>query len=78
MFSNFNFKQFCLIPFLQIVTELGYDMSVQDFSDMIKNDPKNFYDNPEDLLDTFKEYVYDKIFPLLSEVVFQVPKTKLE
>ena len=62
----------------QIVKELGYEMSVQDFSDMIKNDPKNFYDNPDDLLDTFKEYVYDKIFPHLSEVVFQLPQTKLE
>ncbi|XP_076033292.1 uncharacterized protein LOC143020657 [Oratosquilla oratoria] len=55
----------------KIVSELGYDMSVNDFSNMIKNESRFFYDNADDLLRGFKDIVYDKIEPLLAKLKVQ-------
>ncbi|TOF84895.1 DUF885 domain-containing protein, partial [Vibrio parahaemolyticus] len=47
----------------QVVRELGYNMTVPEFSDMIRNDPNFFYDNPDDLMKGFEDLVYNVIPP---------------
>ena len=53
-------------------------MSVHDFSNMIKHDPENFYNSPEDLLKTFEDVVYNKIYPHLTNIVYSPPQSELK
>ncbi|XP_068227535.1 uncharacterized protein [Palaemon carinicauda] len=62
----------------KIVKELGFEMSVLEFSDMIRYDPKSYFNNPEDMMDKFKEIVYDIIEPKLQNIITKRPKTDLE
>lgn len=62
----------------KIVEELGFEMSVGEFSDMIRYDPKSYFNNPEDMMDKFKEIVYDTIEPRLEGIVKKRPKSELE
>ncbi|KAB7497565.1 hypothetical protein Anas_03160 [Armadillidium nasatum] len=57
----------------QIVNELGYNMSTQEFSEMIRNDPQNYYNNSDDLLAGFENIVYDVIPPHLPEIFENIP-----
>lgn len=61
----------------KIIHQLGYDMSVSEFSTMIRNDAKFYYDNPEDLLQEIRRLVHDIIAPRLSRIFTAVPKTQL-
>nr|XP_053656824.1 uncharacterized protein LOC128705704 [Cherax quadricarinatus] len=61
----------------QVVRELGYNMTVPEFSDMIRNDPNFFYDNPDDLMKGFEDLVYNVIPPKLPDVFMNIPMAKL-
>ena len=45
----------------KIVTELGYDMTVPEFSAMIKNDSRFYYETEEDLMNGFESICYDRV-----------------
>ncbi|XP_071518934.1 uncharacterized protein [Panulirus ornatus] len=62
----------------KIVAELGYNMSVPDFSAMIRNDSQFFYDDPDHLMRGFEELVYNVIPPRLHEVFINIPKAELK
>ncbi|KAK7075970.1 hypothetical protein SK128_008141 [Halocaridina rubra] len=53
-------------------------MTVPEFSDMIRNDPNNFYDNADDLLDGFRTIVYDTITPRMPELFLKVLVSELQ
>nr|XP_045589455.1 uncharacterized protein LOC123751404 [Procambarus clarkii] len=61
----------------EIVAELGYNMTVAEFSEMIRNDPEFFYDNPDDLMNDFDDLVHNVITPKLPEVFMNIPKAEL-
>ena len=45
---------------------------------MIKDDPDNFFDDPDVLMEEFRHIVYDRIQPRLSKAFINIPKIKLE
>ena len=62
----------------EIVTELGYtNISLQQFTDIIRNDPNNYYQTPEELLEAFRNIVENIIEPHLLEIFQAKPKAKL-
>ncbi|KAB7497566.1 hypothetical protein Anas_03158 [Armadillidium nasatum] len=62
----------------QVVTDLGYNMTTQEFSEYIRNDPNNYYNNSDDLMAGFDAIVYDLIPPHLPEIFENIPTSKLE
>ncbi|XP_042210524.1 uncharacterized protein LOC121858279 isoform X2 [Homarus americanus] len=61
----------------KIVSELGFNMSVAEFSDMIRNDPQFYYDDPDELMEGFEDLEYNVIPPKLPEIFMNIPKAKL-
>lgn len=61
----------------KIVSELGYNMTVPEFSAMIKNDSQFFYDSPEELMAGFEDIVYNRIQPNLPLAFINIPKAEL-
>ncbi|KAL7638265.1 UNVERIFIED_CONTAM: hypothetical protein RMT77_010829 [Armadillidium vulgare] len=62
----------------KIVDEMGFlNMSVQEFSNKIKNDPKNFFKSSEDLSKEIERIVFEVIRPRLKNIFKSLPKTKL-
>jgi hypothetical protein len=43
-----------------------------------RNDPKNFFNSPQELMDAFKEIVEQKIEPKLLNIFHNKPSSKLE
>lgn len=66
------------VEMAKIVKELGYDMSVSEFSAKIRDDPNSYFSNPEDMMERFKEIVYDIIEPKLQDVFINRPKAELK
>jgi len=62
----------------KIVKEMGYDLSLRDFTKMIRNDPNNYYETPEALIAGFKDIVENRIQPRILEIFHNKPATKLE
>ncbi|KAB7497572.1 hypothetical protein Anas_03157 [Armadillidium nasatum] len=63
----------------KIIVELGHEgKSIQEFSNMIRDDPKNYYSNSEDLVDGFENIVYNIIPPHLPEIFKNIPKAELK
>ena len=52
-------------------------MSVTDFSEMIKNDPANYYDNEDDLLEGFRNIVYNIATPALPLIFKTIPEAEI-
>ncbi|XP_063878246.1 uncharacterized protein LOC135110175 isoform X1 [Scylla paramamosain] len=61
----------------KIVAELGYNMSVPEFSSMIRNDSRFYYDDPDSLIEGFRNLVYDVINPRISDIFNNIPDAKL-
>ncbi|CAL4152690.1 unnamed protein product, partial [Meganyctiphanes norvegica] len=62
----------------KIVSELGYNLTVPEFSAMIKNDSQFFYDSPEALMAGFEDIVYNRIQPQLPLAFINIPEAKLD
>ena len=62
----------------EIIKEMGYDLTLPEFTDMIKNDKNNFFDSPIELLAAFKEIIEEKIEPKILQIFNNKPTTKLE
>jgi hypothetical protein len=43
-----------------------------------RNDPKNFFNSPQELMDAFKEIVEQRIEPKLLNIFHSKPSSKLE
>merc|ERR1719495_1763507 len=64
---------------LLIVREMGYeDLTLQEFTEMIRTDPANFFDSPEELLQAFHDIIEGQIDGKLLEIFHNKPKTALE
>ncbi|XP_063841257.1 uncharacterized protein LOC135089534 isoform X5 [Scylla paramamosain] len=61
----------------KIICELGYDMTVCDFSSFIRNDRKFYFNNPKDLLLEIQRLIHEVIAPRLPDIFTAVPKTEL-
>lgn len=61
----------------KIISELGYDMTVSDFSSFIRSDEKFYFSNPEDLVLEIKRLIHEVIAPRLPDIFTAVPKTEL-
>ena len=64
---------------MQIIRELGHeDMTVPEFSNMIREDPANFYNTSEELMAGFHKIVHEIIPERLPRVFKNIPKTELK
>jgi len=61
-----------------IIAEMGYDLTLPEFTDMIRNDKANFFDSPEELLAAFKDIIENKVDPIILQIFNNKPATKLE
>ena len=63
----------------EVVIEMGYaDMSLQNFTEMIRNNRSNFYNSADELLDAFYEIIENRIDSQLLNIFNNKPSTKLE
>ncbi|XP_063599447.1 uncharacterized protein LOC134775775 [Penaeus indicus] len=62
----------------KVIEELGYDMSVPEFSAMIRNDSKFYLNDPDEMMAYFEHLSYEVIPPELSKVFVNLPKTELK
>lgn len=51
------------------------NLTVQQFSEMIRTDPNNYYNTSDELIDGFTKIIQDKIGPNMKKVVLEMPKT---
>ncbi len=63
---------------MQIVKDLGHNMSLKDFISRLRSDKKFYYDSPEDVLQGFKDIVEKRIAPKIPTIFTSQPKHKLE
>ena len=60
----------------EIVKEMGHpNMTLKEFTDMIRKDADNFYKSPEELLAAFKDIVENKIDGHILEIFQNEPVT---
>jgi len=52
-------------------------MSVKDFNEQLRNDQSFYYDKPEELLDGYKDLVFNIIEPKLPLLFKKIPKSKV-
>ncbi|XP_037803115.1 uncharacterized protein LOC119597599 [Penaeus monodon] len=62
----------------KVVEELGYDMTVPEFSAMIRNDSKFYLSDPDEMMVYFEHLSYELIPPELSKVFINLPETELK
>jgi len=63
----------------KIVVEMGHEnMTLQEFTAMIRNDSTNFYTSPEELLGAFHEIIENQIDGHLLEIFNKKPGSKLD
>jgi len=63
----------------KIVVEMGYDnMTLSNFTEMIRNDPNNFFSSADELLEAFHDIIENKIDGHLLEIVHKKPSTALK
>ena len=62
----------------EIITELGYNYTLQEFIEFVRNDKNNFFTTPKDLLDAFKDILENRINPRLLDLFHTKPATRLE
>jgi len=60
-----------------IIKEMGYNLTLTQFIDMIRNDKKNFFSSPSEVLAAFKEII-DRVEPKILQIFHDKPTTKLE
>ncbi len=62
----------------QIVKDLGYDMTLNQFMEVLRNDSKHYYDSKDEVLLGFKEIVEKRIAPKISKLFTTPPLQALE
>ena len=70
-----NFSSACL----QIVYEMGFNMSVSEFSAKIRVDPENFYNSENETVEAFRDIISNVITKkVLSKLFKELPVTELK
>lgn len=63
----------------KIRQELGYtNITLQELSTFLRNDKRNFFTTPEELLDTVKDIIQNRIESKLLDIFHYKPTTKLD
>jgi uncharacterized protein (DUF885 family) len=62
----------------EIVKEMGYNLTLPQFIDMLRNDKNNFFNSPQELLDSFKDIIENRIDQKLLDIFHSKPSTNLE
>ena len=57
--------------------QVGFQKSLPEFMDSLRNDPKFFHETPEALLEDFKDIVENKIGPNLKKIFTKDPEHAL-
>eukprot|EP00088_Acartia_fossae_P029105 TRINITY_DN2991_c1_g1_i3.p1 TRINITY_DN2991_c1_g1~~TRINITY_DN2991_c1_g1_i3.p1 ORF type:complete len:293 (+),score=91.53 TRINITY_DN2991_c1_g1_i3:1-879(+) len=57
---------------------MGYNLTLEEFTEFIRNDKSNFFNSPQELLDAFKDIIDNKIEPRILDIFHQKPATELE
>jgi len=63
---------------MDIIKELGHQASLKQFIEDLRVDKSNFFSSKEELLAAGKEIVFDKIYPRLTKLFTNIPRTALE
>jgi uncharacterized protein (DUF885 family) len=61
-----------------IISEMGHNMTLQEFAAFLRNDPNNFFNSGQELLDAFHDIIENKIDGHLLEIFNKKPSMKLE
>ena len=56
---------------------MGYNLTVQEFSAQIRDDPANYYETEEELLDSFKNIVYNITTPAVPQIFKNIPQAEI-
>lgn len=62
----------------KVIAELGYDLSVPEFSAMIRNDSNFYLNDADEMMAYFEHLSYEVIPPELSKVFVNLPETELQ
>ena len=62
----------------EIVKEMGLNLTLPEFIEMLRTDENNFFNSPQELLDSFKDIIENKINQELLKIFHSKPTTKLE
>lgn len=62
----------------EIVIEMGLNLTLPQFIEMIRNDKSNFFNSPEELMASFHEIIENRINPRILDLFHTEPQTKLE
>lgn len=62
----------------KVIEELGYDLSVPEFSAMIRNDSNFYLNDADEMMAYFERLSYEVIPPELSKVFVNLPETELQ
>jgi len=61
-----------------IIKEMGYDLTLKQFIDKLREDQSNCFSTGQELLDSFKDIIENKINPKLTTLFLKAPKGKLD
>lgn len=61
----------------QVITFLQLNMPRKEFAERIRNDSSFYFENQDELLEAYKDVVFNKIRPKLPQVIKTIPKSKL-
>ena len=61
----------------EIKLQLGDDIPLKDFIEKLRVDKTNYFQAPNELLESGNDIVFNKIYPNLTKIFTAVPRTKL-
>merc|ERR1711892_1395212 len=61
-----------------IIKEMGYDLTLSQFIVKLREDKSNYFTTGQELLDSFRDIIENKINPKLTTLFYKEPKGKLD
>jgi len=62
----------------EIIVQLGLDLSLKEFIEKCRTDKGNFFTSGQELMDSFKTIIEDRIDPKITSIFHKEPKGRLE
>ena len=62
----------------EIIKQLGHDMTLKEFINKLRDDKTQYFKSAEELLASGNDIVFNKIYPRLTTIFTNVPRTRLE
>ncbi|XP_023331422.1 uncharacterized protein LOC111703643 isoform X2 [Eurytemora carolleeae] len=62
----------------EVIKEMGLNLTLPQFMEKLRTDKSNFFNSPQELLDTFKDIIENKIDKHILLLFHSKPKTKME